>query len=400
MNLEKYNQKHLLNFYNELTEEEKNKLNNDIKKIDFNFINNLYEKSFFNDEMDINKVTNLKCIHDLKKIDIEKYNEVGEELIKNNKYAVVIMAGGSASRLGLNKTKGCLELNINNKKTSLFEIYINQLKEVYTKYGIYISLYIMTNKEYYNEIISFFKENNYFDYPHEKINIFLQNELPILDVDGKILLKNKYSILFGPNGNGDVFESMKKNNIIKKLKDDGIEYVLFSTVDNILVKLVDFSFIGSCIYNNYKLATKTILKKDPNDKNWVFCKYNNHPSMLKSRYITEEISNIKRDNDYIYRDTNITYHMIHINEIEKYSNINLKYHRAYKKNNYLDLNGHYVKANEANSFKFEKFIFDAFEYSSDMLLYRVNESEFCPIKNYDDIIKVENLLNSKKNIIN
>ena len=35
-----------------------------------------------------------------------------------------------------------------------------------------------------------------------------------------------------------------------------------------------------------------------------------------------------------------------------------------------------------NSFKFEKFIFDAFEHFDDMLLLRVNEEEeFAPIKN-------------------
>ena len=122
--LKLYNQEQLLTFYNELNFIKKLKLKKDINKINFEQINDLYKNSFFDEELDINKFSNLKCIYNLDKNDINKYSKIGEELIKNKKYGIVIMAGGNASRLDLNIPKGCLELNINNKKTSIFEIYI------------------------------------------------------------------------------------------------------------------------------------------------------------------------------------------------------------------------------------------------------------------------------------
>lgn len=390
MNLKDVNQNQILDFYNELNFFQKRKLNKQINKIDFNFINNLFDNCYNKKDIDIKKISNLKCISNTYN---DKYYKIGEEIVKKGEYAIVIMAGGNASRLGFDIPKGCLNLNINNKEVSLFELYINQLKNVHKKYNVFPYIYIMTSSLNNKSIKKFFNKNNYFSYPKEKIIFFIQNELPIVDLNGKILMKKKYEISFGPNGNGDVFNSLKKYNLINHMKDNNINYVLFSTVDNPLTNLVDYNFIGATIFNNYKVSSKCIQKKSIEDKNWIFCKYDNHPFMLPTKYLTDKINNKKVGKDYIYRDKNITYHFINIEEIEKYSNIDLKYHAAYRKNNYINKDGKYIITDKENSFKFEKFIFDAFYYSNDMLLYRVDEKEFCPIKNKEDIKKVEKIFN-------
>ena len=386
-----YNQQQVLRYYDELSNSEKELLNEQIKKIDFDFMNKLYKNSYFDEEIDVSKITPLKIIDS--KTD-EDNSKIGEELIKNNNYAVVLMAGGFGSRLGLEIPKGCLTLNINNKKVSLFESFINQLKKANEKFDVTINLYIMTGKNNNFDTIKFFNDNNYFNYPKDKIKIFVQDELPILDTNGKILLKSKDEILFGPNGNGDIFAALKRNNLIDDMKKNNIKYVLFSSIDNALNNIVDYNFIGTTIKNNYQLSTKTITKENEDDKGWIFCKYNNKPFMLPTNYITNDITNYQIDNKYVYREKNITYHLISIDYIEKFSNIKLKYHRAYKKNCCLDQNGNIIEPTSPNTFKFEKFIFDAFEYSDDMLLYRVGKDEFCPIKVVEDIKKVEQYLNN------
>lgn len=390
-----YNQEQLLNFYKEISFIKKIKLINDIKKIDFKFMNELYKNSFFDEEIDINKISNLKCIDSSNYKNNKDYNKIGKKVVKNNEYAVVIMAGGNASRMNVNVPKGCFEFEVNNRKISLFEIFISQLKKINKELGIYINIYIMTSNSNYKKTVNFFKKKNFFNYPKKNIIFFKQHSLPILDKDGKILLKNKYRVLFGPNGNGDVFLSLKRNNLIKNMKSKNIKYILFSTVDNILTNLVDFNFIGAMISNKYNLATKTLFKEDEKDKSWVFCKYNNKPYMLPSSYINESISNMKdKYNNYMYRDTNITYHLLSIDEVEKLSTINLKYHRAFKKTSFMNLDGNIIVPEKQNSFKFERFIFDSFYYCDDMLLCRVNKDEFCPIKNDEDIkLAVEKIKN-------
>lgn len=388
--LAKLNQSQLLTFYNELNEDEQSNLINEINSIDIHQINNIYTNSYINEQIDLDNITPLK--HVIGK-DIDDSNiDIGKEYIRNNKYAIVVLAGGVGSRVGLDIPKGCIELNINGKNISLFECYINQLKEVYNELNIYINMYIMTSSLNNDQILDYFKEHDYFNYPKDKIHFFKQDELPILDIKGKILLKDKSHILFGPNGNGNVFEALKKANLINHMKDNNIDKILFISVDNVLSKLVDYKFIGYTLSNNYTLASKTVFKENPNSKEWIYCKYNNKPCMIDNNYLNDDIRNIKDNNDYLYRDTNVVYHLIDMSELEKYSNITLKYHRAYKKNSYMDIDGNIINPEDNNTFKFEQFIFDAFEYSSDMLLYRVAKDEFAPIKTQEDIEYVSSLL--------
>ena len=60
----------------------------------------------------------------------------------------------------------------------------------------------------------------------------------------------------------------------------------------------------------------------------------------------------------------------------------LPYHRVFRKTNALNQKGESVIQ---DSFKFEKFIFDAFSYFEDMLVLRIEKDEFAPIKNKEDI---------------
>lgn len=390
-----YNQQQVLKYFDELNNIDKNILLNQINSINFEFMNTLYKNSFTDEIVDLNNISSLNIIDSLDVKENPECINIGEELVKNNEYAVLLMAGGFGSRLGLDIPKGCLELNIKGKKISLFEFFINQLKLANEKHNSLIKLYIMTGDNNYKDIISYFEDNNYFNYPKECVKIFVQGKLPILDVNGKIVLKGKNEILFGPNGNGDVFRALKENNLIEDMKENNIKYILFSTIDNVLNNLVDYSFIGATIKNNYKLSSKTITKESENEKDWIFCKYMNKPYMLQTHCLTPEITNYKDENgNYLYREKNITYHLISLDLVELFSEKQLKYHRAYKKNNYLDENGKLIIAEENNSFKFEKFIFDAFEYADDMLLYRISKDEFMPIKKAEDIKKIEDYLNN------
>ena len=95
--LKKYNQEHLILKYDEMNKEEKKELLEEIKKIDFDLINELYERAIKPAELE--KVTIEPIDHvDKSKLTVsekEMYEKKGIEAIKYNKFAVVTMAGGS-----------------------------------------------------------------------------------------------------------------------------------------------------------------------------------------------------------------------------------------------------------------------------------------------------------------
>lgn len=383
-------QEHILTFLNRLDGIDLANLEKQIEYFDLIKLNKIFLHTwdydyYRKDYTKLSPITVAKKNHN--------YTNLGEQVFINNQFGVVLLAGGNASRLNMDIPKGCLEINVNNKPTSLFELYINQLKDGYKKYHNYINLYIMTNDETNDYIIDYFKSHNYFDYPEDKIHFFVQDKLPITGVDGRLLMKDEKTLLVGPNGNGDVYHALKRNKLINHMLNEDIKYVLFLTIDNVMNKLIDPDCLGNMINGNYKVLSKSIQKDDATDKNWVFCKYNDHPSMWPTEDLTDEITNMYKKGDYLYRDKNITYHIIEINELIKYSDIKLVYDRAYKQYDYLDLDGNLIVAKEKNTFKYEIFIFDAFQYSDDMLIYRVDKDEFIPIKTQEDIKKVEDILN-------
>ena len=163
--LSKYNQEHLLEYYDNLDDTKKEELLNQIVNIDFEQLSKLYEQT--KQEIDIPKA-DLKPIEYVDKAklsyeDYEHYENIGVNAIKNGEYAFCIMAGGQGTRLGHNAPKGTFKLGITPDKT-LFEILLDELKRANEKYNVTIPCYVMTSRENVKDTTEYFEQNNYLDY--------------------------------------------------------------------------------------------------------------------------------------------------------------------------------------------------------------------------------------------
>lgn len=388
--LKEYNQEHLLYFYDELSEEEKNMLINQILNIDFEKIINLYNNSKIDEDLSNVEISPLSHIEKdkISEKDLDYYIQIGEAIIRSNQVAVVTMAGGQGTRLGYKGPKGTYMLNLKPIKKSLFQILAENIIETNNKYNVVLPWYIMTSEENNNQTIRFFALNNFFGYPKEKIKFFKQNKLPLINTEGKLILQEPYLIKEASNGNGNVFKSMDKAGIINDLDNTGMKWICFGGIDNVLLKNVDPLFLGLTVCNNMEIGSKSIFKKEPLEKTAVYCKKNGKPSILDYDDITLELSESKivGTDTYLYREANMLSHIMSLDAIKKVKDIELKYHRAYKKNAFVNSEGVKQVPDSPNTFKFENFIFDAFSYFDDMLLLRVAENEeFAPIKDFTGI---------------
>lgn len=389
--LTKYNQEHLLYFYNELSDDQKETLLNQLLNIDFEEILNLYKNSMKNDKLDISTVSPLP--HYEKQLfseeEISDYINLGENIIKSGAFAVVTMSGGQGSRLGYKGPKGTYELRFKtlNEKKSLFQIMCEDIKRANKKYNVTIPWYIMTSQDNNKATKDFFEIHNFFDYPKDKIKFFTQGKLPIIDLNGKLILQEPYLVKDASNGNGNVFKSMKYNGIVEDLEAHNIKWIFFGGIDNVLLQNVDPLFIGLTCKNNFEIASKSIFKQKPLEKTAVYCKKNGKPAILDYDDIDIKLSVSKfEDGKYKYREANIISHLMTIDAVKKACSVELPYHRAFKKNAFVNDEGMKQVPDKPNSFKFENFIFDSFMFFDDMLLLRVNEEEeFAPIKDFTGI---------------
>ena len=386
--LTKYNQTKLMNLMKKFTKEENEKIINQLKTIDLEKMINLYNRGLQEIEADSKKISNIKYIDKskLEKEEKETYKELGENIIKEGKYAVVTMAGGQGTRLGHKGPKGTFDLGLDSHK-SIFEILCDTLKEAKDKYNVYVPWYIMTSEENNKQTTEFFENNNYFGYDKDKIMFFKQGQLPMCNTEGKIILDENGLIKEAADGHGGVFESMRKDGVIEDMNKKGVQWVFIGGVDNILAKMVDSVFIGLAIKKNVLAAGKSVVKAGPKEKVGVFCKRNEKPSVIEYTEITEEMSEAKNENgDLLYGESHILCNLFNINAIIDVSERKLPYHSAFKKAKYINEDGKLIVPDKPNAYKFEAFIFDAFEYLNDMAIMRVKrEEEFAPVKNAEGV---------------
>ena len=79
-------------------------------------------------------------------------------------------------------------------------------------------------------------------------------------------------------------------------------------------------------------------------------------------------------------------HLFSLSALNKIAEVSLPYHRAFKKNTFVNDEGMKQVPEKPNTFKFETFIFDAFSLFDDIELLRVEEEdEFAPIKDFNGI---------------
>ncbi len=273
-----------------------------------------------------------------------------------------------------------------NPPKSIFEIFADKLKNAENKYKVKVRWYIMTSEENDNVTKNFFEKNNYFDYGKENIKFFKQAELPLLNINGKILLSDKDKIFMSPNGNGGVFDALHKENIISELKENGIKYLGIGNVDNILNDFLEPSFIGMMSKDNIELGVKTVTKVSPEEKVGVLCKINGRVGVVEYTEISNELANSRDDKGNL--EFGEAYFGSAIYDIELLERIikELMYHVAKKKNSYINDKGDFVISETPNTYKFEMFIFDAFNVADTYLIYSVKREEnFAPIKNKEGV---------------
>ncbi len=384
--LENNNQNEIVNLINNIyTNEEVESLLNQLQGIDLDKVMSLYKNATKVPDVEKNKIEHIKYtdLFALNKEQFYKYKGIGEDIIKNNKYAVITMAGGQGTRLGHKGPKGTFKINTINGEKYLFQVIIESLQKANNKYGIVIPWYIMTSDDNNKQSVTFLKEHNYFGYDSNKIRIFTQGKVPMIRTDGNIVIDKNKLIKEASDGNGSIYKSLKNSNMLNQMKADGIEWVFAGGVDNVLLRIVDPILVGLTIEENNLIASKSVVKNHPKERAGVFCKLNGVPKVIEYTELPEDMAEKLDENGQLkFGEMNILSHLFNIKALERLAEVELPYHTALKKSDYIDKSGNIIEVSEPNAYKFESFIFDGFSFFNDMTILRVKrEDEFAPIKN-------------------
>jgi UDP-N-acetylglucosamine/UDP-N-acetylgalactosamine diphosphorylase len=386
-----YKQEHVFRWWNDLSANDRKNLLNHLRTLDFALLQNLIEKHIKGSTHTKPKTTTLEPPeiipipnNDIQKARAAEAKEIGEKALKTGKVAVVTVAGGQGTRLGADRPKGTLPISPIMGK-SIFQLHAEKIQAVMSKYDTVLPWHIMTSVNNDEMTRSFFEKNRYFGLNPDNVSFFIQGELPVIDLQGRLLMDTKSHIVKSPNGHGGTLLALQERGILSSMNNRGIKHIFYHQVDNILIKIADPVYLGYHISAGAKMSPKVVQKTDPEEKVGIVGIRNGHLDTIEySELSNEEKHALNPDGTLKFGMGNPAIYLLDVDFVEKIneSHFALPYHKAVKKVSCIDGNGYEINPTENNAAKFEMFIFDALKHAEKSIIMEVvREDEFSPVKN-------------------
>ncbi len=373
-------QEHLLQYYGELAQEQKNRLLEQIEALDLSLLelvkDGVVEPS--KGKLEPLGAVTLEQIREKR----AEYEQKGLEAVRSCKVGAVLLAGGQGTRLGSDKPKGMLNVGI-QRELYLFEQLIHNLMEVVRRADAWVPLLVMTSGKNNKDTVDFFEKHDYFGYDPDFVFFFVQDMAPSVSYEGKIYMEDKDRMAASPNGNGGWFSSLAGAGLLGRLQELGVEWLNVFSVDNVLQRIADPVFVGAVIDTGCVCGAKVVAKAGPDEKVGVLCLEDGKPSIVEYYEMTDENRNSRgQDGELLYNYGVILNYLFDIATLTRIMNENMPVHIVEKKIPYIDSSGKMVRPEEPNGYKFETLILDMIHMMENCLPFEVERrKEFAPIKN-------------------
>lgn len=397
--LEQHNQSHIIGFWEQLTDTQKEHLLSQVEKLDFDKIDGWIDKYVKNPApsavpYEFGPAESYKPIAQSDEMR-SKYIQaikLGKELIAAGKVAAFVVAGGQGTRLGFDGPKGDFAISPIKSKT-LFQLFAESILATSRKYGSRCQWYIMTSELNYNQTVEILRSNDYYGLQEEDVFIFQQGTLPNFSTDGKILMADKDTIACSPDGHGGSLKALYASGAIADMKKKGAEFISYFQVDNPLINIFDPLFIGLHAIDGAQMSSKALIKTGPLEKVGNFCLAQGKVNVIEYSDLPDELAQKRNaDDSLVFNLGSIAIHIINVDFVEKLNagGFSLPLHRAVKKVPCLDKNAEKFSPTEPNGVKLESFVFDALPLASkSIILETVRSEEFGPVKNASGVDSAE-----------
>jgi UDP-N-acetylglucosamine/UDP-N-acetylgalactosamine diphosphorylase len=383
--LEEHDQHHLLDIFKHLSDRERANLVQELERVNLGELRELHARREEKDALpERERIETLPwpTIDDDERAELE---DIGLDALDQGRMAYLVVAGGQGTRLGFDQPKGMFPIGPISKKT-LFQLHAEKILELHRRWEVRIPFLVMTSPATDEATRAFFKRRNYFRLPPQDVWFFCQGTMPAVDLEtGRLLLEESGRLCLSPNGHGGTITALVESGLLARLEDLDIDTIYYFQVDNPLVNLADYVFIGRHIAEEAQISSKVLPKTSPTERVGNFALVDGRCAMIEYSDLPEAWAHETDDAGKLkFWAANPAIHLLNVdflNEIARDA-ARLPWHLARKKVSHLDANGKRIEPEQENALKFERFIFDILPQAERWTVLPITrEEEFAPVKN-------------------
>lgn len=307
-------------------------------------------------------------------------HEAGEARYRAGEVAVLMVAGGQGTRLGTKAPKGCFPLMPYSHK-SIYQVQAEKLLSLSRRLGRAVPFLIMTSPATHEETAAFFRAEGNFGLEEAQLRFFCQGTVPSVDLEGRALLAGPAELLENPDGHGGCFTALVRSGNLARLQDEGVRYIVYVQVDNILAPFDDTVLLGLAAQERADVITKVLEKAHPDERVGHLVRVGDRDRIVEYTELGPEDTRRRGDDgQLLYRWGSPALHCFSVDFLGRLAarGYQLPLHRSKKPLRAWQGDG----AVEVSGFKSERFIFDLLpEAAVSIGLEIARQDEFAPVKN-------------------
>lgn len=392
-----HGQDHVFRFWDQLDQEGRQRLLEDLGKVDFPLLDRLIKTWILTvpPEEHFKEIVPVPTIPVAEPEDpnAREAYEAGEQALRDGRVAVFVVAGGQGTRLGFDGPKGSYPIGPITGK-SLFQYHAEKIKKLQDLYHVTLPWYVMVSPFNHGATRAYFEDNACWGLNRDDILFIEQHMVPCVDPEGKFILEAPDQLATSPNGHGGCIQALVEGGALEDAQRRGVEILSYYQVDNWAAKVADPYFIGYHCLRQASMSSKCHRRNDLREAVGVHCLCDGVYRVIEYSELDLYPQLLKADEqgEPIFYAGNPAIHLLSVPFVRDiYAHFDtFPWHKAFKKIPYVDANGRPCKPDQPNGYKFETFVFDALRFiGHEPVALEIRRSgEYTPIKQFEGVNSV------------
>jgi UDP-N-acetylglucosamine/UDP-N-acetylgalactosamine diphosphorylase len=199
---------------------------------------------------------------------------LGSQAYAQDEVAIMILAGGRASRLKFDAPKGCYPIGPVSDR-SLFQVFAEKARAIGLANGTKHPLLVfVTSSATHDETLRFFATHRFFGLDQSRVFFVQQSMVPSVDAEAnqkdgsfRVAVDPQGAIIRNPNGHGGCLMAVIADQGVRSaFGNNHTKYLLSLQIDNPLALVFDPLSVGLCARVGVDMVTKVVQKTEPTEK--------------------------------------------------------------------------------------------------------------------------------------